>query len=1418
MRQLAKDNKVLLMLVGFLVCVCLCFNMTSMLTPKANAAAGADETFASMANAAAAYFGECTSAAGNNDNFHFQDLTDLSAYNMSSGVNFGRYGGFLGYLGDGKVAGVSDTSGSNATLYNADSLTTTRIGHLFSSRSFSGSGTADSAAAAGGAYMTTMTPFTMYVFYGHALSRCGFDEVGLNASGGTPTRMIVGTLMMALYIASLGVGTFFELVITILIHANPFRLFLDVDLGVTSGQIMQTEAMTSTTARGDVVNAIVNGVSTVQGYTRSFYDMLQNMSLLVLMPLFLGFALFNWLIINKGGNFWKSTKGFIIRMTFLILGVPMMFACYDAALQTMKGTLTIDNNFGTEIVASTFCDFESWVTVSNLTLPNGMKIDYNIYERNISPATQARLRDYCYDINRFSGSIGNLSSRATGASVDAATNSSKIAVSDTTMLNNLGNESANAQTLQNTLDVLTRYSTGEYFQAGRYASYCKTFMSSQNGDDAKTYRILTASSSTPADFDWKRASSDSGHNYGQVDGANDIVLTPSQVTAMTKGRFTFSYWPDGGNYSSSGSRVRNPWYSDGSLKCHYISLEAFSYRGTGSFSRNVTRGGIANYGLSMIAMYNYLDSQFTDTGVYVQSSGVSTVSDTDKWYHYSVTTVGTGLMKIFYILDAVALMGCLSVVGYGYALALLFANLKAMFQMIPKVFKGMFGSMEGIAASVIMMFALICNVIFTILLYTLATDIIKAIYRIVEVPLALLFDNIPFFNGVASIIMPVVGLASLYVVVMVTRTLLRWRKAVVQSTTEACTSLVNKFLGTHQGTPDLNSPADGLGGKLLGAAGVAGGLAMASNAGSLSGHSLAAGEGSKLADNTGWSEMRNRLSDAVEGVQEGFETNGASGAVEALGLGGTSSAANDVLTQSGNGTTETDMANGKFGVSSGSENPASINRDEMKRAFANGSLVSANGSATNADGKAYADMDGEELAQAYENGELVASQEGTEGSYAGIASRALEEAEAERIAGYSNGASAGTKAVGGSSGAGQNIGSMSDAYGAGALVPSGKEMPEGSKDFADMSEAELTQAYQDGYLVASDSGAEAVVSSIASGKKNGGSVAGKTYDQIAGEYVDAEKGTYLDSASENMTVQGKGSNITVEPGESTVSMAGGSGSGAAAGSLAMPQNEYINANAVNDGGKQVITGSNGTEYIVKNAGSNLVTTMDGSQELVMDNQGEVHAKVAGTKYVSADGGATVGVVDAGGNFLTVAGNSAQGTVYKDNGGTPFVVDNKNQSYRMTGGTAVVSSDGTQYIMSKNNDAYRIAPEGSSYRGNMGGGGTHVINESGDAYVISKNRDVYRVDSKNPSQVVDDGGRHYRLDKNGDVYTVNQNSEYVTKNNVRYTISDSGEAIQVTSNSRPTGAGNGAAGGARMGSSNMWQPGKTFGGTQSPNKK
>lgn len=187
-------------------------------------------------------------------------------------------------------------------------------------------------------------------------------------------------------------------------------------------------------------------------------------------------------------------------------------------------------------------------------------------------------------------------------------------------------------------------------------------------------------------------------------------------------------------------------------------------------------------------------------------------------------------MHWIYLIDALVLLGCTILIGYGYAISLLLSNFKAMFRMVTNVLAGMLGSIQGIASACALTMALVIEILGTCVLYCLASRMIYAVYQLVELPLQVLltaniFGSSSLVNILGDLTPVVFGVVSILLVVFMTQRMMEYRNTICQSVTEACTGMINKFLQANAKVPNLH---DGMtASDMLGAAV---GLGMAAQA------------------------------------------------------------------------------------------------------------------------------------------------------------------------------------------------------------------------------------------------------------------------------------------------------------------------------------------------------------------------------------------------------------------------------------------------------------------------------------------------------------------------------------------------------------------------------------------------------------
>lgn len=564
-----------------------------------------------------------------------------------------------------------------------------------------------------------------YAEYGYKLNQLGFDDMDYH-NGSTTVRKIAGNAMVIVYSLSSALTAFGTYTIEFLKGANPFRIFTG---GFTGGY--------STTSSGlNLIASIIGG----------YYNILRSMSLFVILPLILVFALARWLLKDKGRNFAGNLKNWFIRFMFVAIGVPMLFSLYDTALGMIGDS--ISNGDGTTIVLSTFCDFEGWVNKNNLDnsgLTLGSLVDGSNGTKNIDTTGFVHVRSNCAKINGLSG-LG------TGAGAGGAA---------TEEYNLIMSNSSTSMTTTDVISLLQRYADGDTISSAKYAATISSDVTSQ---------CLIDESNHWEDFDPLKVADAQGKDTtgkSYYNGMNNADILAKMEEHATN-RFNSKTWSD--------TRI-NPWYRSGS-------------------------------GFSPMGMYNYLCSDFTNHDsfdVYASDAGTSS----SKPLHYSVNIVGTPVTKFVYYMDALILIGASALLGYLFCIGLIVSNLKAMFHLVPAVISAFLGSMKGVASTIIIAVSMIITLIFTFMLYGFIGQLMMVIYLLIERPVATLIDSLGsgFPQQILYIVMVIL---SMVFVVFGTKKLITWRKAIIQAATESFAAFINRILGTNAGAPNLQMEGGGL--------------------------------------------------------------------------------------------------------------------------------------------------------------------------------------------------------------------------------------------------------------------------------------------------------------------------------------------------------------------------------------------------------------------------------------------------------------------------------------------------------------------------------------------------------------------------------------------------------------------------------
>ena len=762
MNRFIQKNKFILVLLTIVICLSCAYGLTVKLDPTVNAApartSANDYSWATMSQAAAQWLGQTASPEGNHGG-------GVSAPDAKTAF----VGNFLGYLGvsDDSFYTVASLESANTVSYSYTTLA--KLNTALDKRS--GADWSSSAKT--------------YAGFGYALTASGIDEPVIIGQTADDKRNIIGPVVLIIFLLCMALPQFFQMVLTFLSVANPFKLFIGANSVLRSivptidaGPGFDNQNTAVTTAMGNALNTLADAIT-------GLYNQLYSLSFFAIVPILIALALFSWLVLRKSAS--SVFKNLAIKITFIGLGVPLMLACYTAAIDSVKDFM-INTSMGAPIsvITSTFCDYGDWLlgdqndSLSYMRLPQGVNLKVDVSEgtyKYLDSSTSDRRI-----VQLINGYVDdNLRSSALLSGVNDATS---IASDDLKLVKSVRGYSSSDRTTA-VINLLQRYTKGEYVTAGNFATKFNTkYAGSANRE---LYMKVFNMSNLWQCFEPELAVA---YKYEKSDGdAFSIDISDSDAKRFAEERLQSSGIL-GTNYQ------QNPFES---------SFDSSFSEGNYSGTALQADAGNAKYGkssLSPMSAYNLLSSTFSDTAITVYSTAETSTNQV-QLAHYAVSLAGQGYMELAYVFDACAIMCCLMVLGYGYGFALLFACFKGLIQMFPKVLTGMIGSMRGIAGSLALVAALIVEIIGTCIMYSLGSMFIGGVYELIEVPLATILTNIAGLPNQAAALVTVV--ASAVIIIKLTGLLLKYRTAVVKSVSETATGFINKFMETNVVAPNLES-------------------------------------------------------------------------------------------------------------------------------------------------------------------------------------------------------------------------------------------------------------------------------------------------------------------------------------------------------------------------------------------------------------------------------------------------------------------------------------------------------------------------------------------------------------------------------------------------------------------------------------
>lgn len=722
------------------------------------------------------------------------------AAQIMQGVDAGTAGSFLGYYdaGDGNgFWGFFQTLASGtSTQYTYKAL-------------YSFPNVADNKA------------FASYAVYGYGLSLMGFDSTGGSSLG--IVRIAAGGLFFAAFIIAFIVDAIFKAVLFVLNLLNPFALFRSV------------------TAFTGFANLSVAGQSgfgsRLIGMISNLYDALADLSLAVLLPVFIALCAFTLLVMQNTGKAKNQLRKIVIRILFLAIGIPLLAGMYDACLQRL-GTVETTASSAVQITGSTFFDFNSWVYGNSngkkpLQLANKLSFTYDTSRNEIDlpSSTYMYLQNYCWDQNVASGAMPYVA----GAAYTMRGTPSGVGHAQAGTVTNPLSGSMNG--FNECVSLLKRYMFSEKIAAGDYESYIKSGYgtSSASADFARCFAGLRRVRYGSYDPD---KSYEENNKYGLFSNADsgdstndnkDANSTNTVFRAFTKD-ISGGAIPDSLKHLVKGD-LNGSWSGTGSVKT--VTFDKDKY-------------------LSHLAMYNYLNTYFESTSMscYSPSNAASLLV---MRQHYQVNLVGTGMISFMYWLNGCVMLWCIALMGLCYGIGIMMGNLKRGIKILIQVPFAALGAMKSIARVISWTIMMMIEIMVTLFLYSFITSLFAQIPTIISSPIMnVLEGNAPDHNIVVnSITLPgtsmaiggymltiAVLLVSVIVEIVFTIMALRLRKQVVKAVDEEAARIIEQVVGVGPGAASELPSQPGPIGNLASNALAAGAMAHALDAGSNEGTSF----------------------------------------------------------------------------------------------------------------------------------------------------------------------------------------------------------------------------------------------------------------------------------------------------------------------------------------------------------------------------------------------------------------------------------------------------------------------------------------------------------------------------------------------------------------------------------------------------
>lgn len=555
---------------------------------------------------------------------------------------------------------------------------------------------------------------------------------------------------------------------------------------------------------------VPNALKPIINYCTDIYLVLRGIGTWIVLPLLLALFFASVLLLRK--RWTQAAPKFLVPFVFIIVGVPMLGIMYTAVLDGCRELANMSSSPSSKLVAATFVDFQGWVETERLAPPaipsdagsgtfefvseggsgSGVNIGGNASSDSghASSNTLSQLRKIAWAINRTTGVVPSVATgtdplgyAAYGGALENQDAWDELVIrSDTKSYGAASNwkeqwKDAMAASSE-IMGLIWQYMNGDFYLASDFNSATMSHFSrnypeligSRRGGGAVTDSGSSTDRLVEEGTDTELATSaaeyDEADNKGKLYGLfasashgdawlnrsaeeNEMLLTGADIaidgaTTATSENFTGFNPFANGRISASATSVPIDGGSTITYRRDLVATPNASSPGDGLDWKH-------NGGLSTVAMYNYLVTDFDSSAVKTYSTS-KVLNLHQEMAHYAVNTIGSGFTGTMYWLNCVVFMLACCVVGFVYALGMVITNIKNGFQMIMGLPAAMMGLTKSIATTCVVVISMIFQIISSVVLYQIVAEVLMALVTIVDGVARDKFAGVTFGSGVGGML------------------------------------------------------------------------------------------------------------------------------------------------------------------------------------------------------------------------------------------------------------------------------------------------------------------------------------------------------------------------------------------------------------------------------------------------------------------------------------------------------------------------------------------------------------------------------------------------------------------------------------------------------------------------------------------